>query len=68
MDNKNTIYIYIMDYSVSSIYEIELHIENGEEFDVADILDIYGFNEDECHYMVTNDKINNIIPLKNEHL
>lgn len=60
MDNKKTTYIYIMCYFDGFIYEVE----KPENLEIAEILDKYDFNEDECHYMVTTRKIDNIIPLK----
>lgn len=53
-------YIYVMDYSDSTINRI--NITNEEDDDVTRILRKYGFNDDECYYMYVNKEIDiNII-------
>lgn len=68
METKHIIYIYVMNYFDNSICEIEKCLKDGEHFDVESILEEYDFIEDECHYMITEDRIDNIISLTNEHL
>lgn len=54
-------YIYVLDYNVGDLYEIPLtkkdceDLQDSENYD--EILVRYDFNEDECSYMVTNQKL-----------
>lgn len=48
-------YVYIMDYSNPSIYELDLI--NEEDNDIERILRRYNLNIDECDYMYSNFKL-----------
>lgn len=52
-------YLYIMDFSDASISEIEITKED-KNLETCNLLDKYGFNDDECFFMFTTQKINNI--------
>lgn len=52
-------YLYVMDFSDASINEIEITKED-KNLETLDLLDKYGFNEDECSFMFTTQKITNI--------
>lgn len=54
-------YIYILDYSDSTICEIVRDIDNEQE--IEDVFKEHGCNIDNCSYMITNHKINEIITL-----
>ena len=59
MDNKE--YIYILDYSDSTICEIVRDVD--DERKVEDVLKEYGCNINTCSWMITDNKINEIITL-----
>lgn len=48
-------YVYIMDYSNPSIYELDLTDE--EDDDIERILNKYNLSIDECDYMYSNFKL-----------
>lgn len=55
-------YLYVFDYSVSAIYEIELdEIDkmslDDNDFDVEAVLNNYNLNIDNCQYMYTENKV-----------
>lgn len=52
-------YCYVMDFSDASISEIEITEEN-KDLESSDLLDKYGFNDDECFFMFTTKRITNI--------
>lgn len=52
-------YCYIMDFSDASLSEIEITEEN-KDLESSDLLDKYGFNDDECFFMFTTKRITNI--------
>lgn len=52
-------YLYVMDFSNASISEIELTEEDKNLID-CDILDKYCFNDSECSWMFTIERITNI--------
>lgn len=52
-------YCYIMDFSDASLSEIEITKEN-KDLESSDLLDKYGFNDDECFFMFTTKRITNI--------
>lgn len=52
-------YLYIMDFSDASISEIEITKED-KDLETCDLLDKYGFNDDECFFMFTTQRITNI--------
>ena len=52
-------YMYVMDYSDSTISEVTLSSED-ENLESCDLLKKYGFDEDTCSFMFTTIKINNI--------
>lgn len=58
MENSN--WIYVLDYSTASIYEIKL--KRGDKHkDIYDILREHGCNIDECSYMIAEEQIDDII-------
>ena len=59
MDNKE--YIYILDYSNSTICEIVR--DAADEREIEDVLKEYGCNINTCSWMITDNKINEIITL-----
>ena len=59
MDNKE--YIYILDYSDSTICEIVRDVDDERE--IEDVLKEYGCNINTCSYMIVYHKINEIITL-----
>lgn len=56
MDNKD--YIYILDYSDSTICEIIRDVDDERE--IEDVLEEYGCNINTCSWMITDYKINEI--------
>ena len=52
-------YLYVMNFSDASISEIEITKED-KDLESCDLLDKYGFNEDECFFMFTTKRITNI--------
>lgn len=52
-------YLYIMDFSDASISEIEI-TKKDKDLETCDLLDKYGFNDDECFFMFTTKRITNI--------
>lgn len=52
-------YCYVMDFSDASLSEIEITEEN-KDLEFSDILNKYGFNDDECFFMFTTKRITNI--------
>ena len=52
-------YCYVMDFSDASLSEIESTEEN-KDLESSDLLDKYGFNDDECFFMFTTKRITNI--------
>lgn len=53
-------YLYILDYSDSTISKIILK-EEDKNLETEDILNRYGFNIDECYFMFSNIDIKEII-------
>lgn len=49
-------YLYVMDFSDASINEIEITKED-KNLETLDLLDKYGFNDDECFFMFTTQRI-----------
>lgn len=47
---KNIIYLYVLEYSVGRIIQIEVK-GNADENNINDILDHYNLKESECSYM-----------------
>lgn len=62
MDNKE--FIYILDYSDCSIYEIVRDID--DERDIEDVLEEYGCNINTCSWMITDHKIESITELNKD--
>lgn len=62
----NNGYIYIMDYSDSTICEIKIEDEDIDK-NIEEIIKPYGLDIDTCTYMYTQDKIDNIIELHKEY-
>lgn len=56
-------YCYVMDFSDASLSEIEI-TEEDEDLESFDLLDKYGFNDDECFFMFTTKRITNINKIK----
>lgn len=52
-------YCYVMDFSDCSLSEIEI-TEEDEDLESSDLLNKYGFNEDECFFMFTTNRITDI--------
>lgn len=52
-------YCYVMDFSDASLSEIEI-TEEDKDLESSDLLDKYGFNDDECFFMFTTERITNI--------
>ena len=52
-------YCYVMDFSDASLSEIEITEEN-KDLESSDLLNKYGFNDDECFFMFTTKRITNI--------
>lgn len=52
-------YLYVMNFSDASISEIEITKED-KDLESCDLLDKYGFNNDECFFMFTTKRITNI--------
>lgn len=53
-------YMYVMDFSDSSITEVYLKDEDNK-LEANDLLDKYSFNVNTCSWMFTTTKIDNII-------
>lgn len=53
-------FVYILNYGVGLIFEIEL-TEADKQLEAEELLDKYGFRIDECSWMFTENKIDNII-------
>lgn len=63
----NAKYMYIMDYSSGLIYEVKLTPENilkKENEGDASLLSDFGFNDSECSWMFTTQRIININKIK----
>lgn len=56
-------YCYVMDFSDASLSEIEITKED-KDLDSCVLLDKYGFNDDECFFMFTTNRITNINKIK----
>lgn len=55
---NDAMYIYVLDYCQSSIFEIELDKEDeDEDDDIERILKDYGLNIDCCDYMYSKNKL-----------
>lgn len=52
-------YCYVMDFSDASLSEIEI-TEEDKDLESSDLLNKYGFNDDECFFMFTTKRITNI--------
>lgn len=52
-------YLYVMDFSDASISEIEI-TKKDKDLETCDLLDKYGFNDDECFFMFTTKRITEI--------
>ena len=53
-------FVYILDYEVGLIFEIEL-TETDKQLEAEELLDKYGFSSNDCIWMFTENKIDNII-------
>ena len=58
MNDNN--FVYIWDYEVDLIFEIEL-TEADKQLEAEELLDKYGFRSSDCSWMFTENKIDNII-------
>lgn len=47
------IYIYILNYNICGVYEIELEYQD-DDLDIDEIFEKYGINKDECSWMITD--------------
>ena len=56
-------YCYVMDFSDASLSEIEI-TEEDKDLEPSNLLDKYGFNDDECFFMFTTQRIININKIK----
>lgn len=52
-------YLYVINFSDTSISEIEI-TEEDKDLESYELLDKYGFNDDECFFMFTTKRITNI--------
>lgn len=52
-------YLYVIDFSDASISEIEITKED-KDLKTSNLLDKYGFNDDECFFMFTTQRITKI--------
>ena len=59
MDNKE--YIYILDYSNCTIYEIVRDVDDEQE--IEDVLKEHGCNINTCSWMISDHKITEITTL-----
>ncbi len=55
-------YIYILDYSDSTISEIPINPEDNRE--TEDILKEYGFNINTCSFMIVDHRIEDIVRIE----
>ena len=62
MGNKE--YIYVLDYSDCSIYEI-IH-DADEDKDIQDVVEEYGCNINTCSWMVCSNRITDIVELNKD--
>ena len=53
-------FVYILDYEVGLIFEIEL-TETDKQLEAEELLDKYGFRSSDCFWMFTENEIDNII-------
>ena len=63
MIDKHFGYLYIFDYSSSTIYEIEL-TEEDYNFTSTELLNKYNLKESNCNFMCSENKLE-LKPLKN---
>lgn len=49
-------YLYVFDYCTPGIFEKEM-TEEDSKLEEDDLLEKYGFNSDECHYMISSEKL-----------
>ena len=56
-------YIYVLDYSDCAIYEIVR--DTDDDTDIEDVLKKHGCNVNTCSWMISDNKIENIIELNN---
>ena len=56
MEENKFGYLYILEYSYPSIYEIKLTKEDIV-LTSNELLEKYGLKEDNCHFMYTKDKL-----------
>ena len=62
---NNIMYIYVLDYCQSSIFEIKLDKEDEDNDDIERILHDYGLSADSCEYMYSENKLNIEVLTKN---
>lgn len=62
MNSDGFSYLYVFNYSVPAIYEIELTKEDNELL-VEDVLKKHGYRESDCHFMYSQEKLE-ITPIK----
>ena len=56
MEENNFNYLYILEFSYSAIYEIEL-TEEDQKLTSNEILEKHGLKEDNCNFMYTKNKL-----------
>lgn len=56
MEENNFSYLYILEFSYPSIYEIEL-TEEDQKLTSNEILEKHGLKEDNCNFMYTKNKL-----------
>ena len=56
MINENFGYLYVLEYSYPSIFEIEL-TEEDQDLTSDEILEKYGLKESVCEFMYTENKL-----------
>lgn len=62
MNNLEKTFVYVLEYSLSEIFYID--ITGREEEDIEDILYEYGYQPDQCSWMVSHERITRIKQIK----
>lgn len=62
MSNLEKTFVYVLEYSLSEIFYID--ITGREEEDIEDILYDYGYQSDQCSRMVSHERITRIKQIK----
>lgn len=62
MDSLEKTFVYVLEYSNCSIFYID--ITDREEDDIENILYEYGYQPDQCSWMVSHERITRIKQIK----